>query len=132
MVPEEHHLLLEGTLGVHHVVKPIRLPTRIMLRGHFGNRVEAVKKEFVQRRLGAGIEELFYYLLISLIRKVLKLSASGAKPGAPHEMGHKGNVFFFSRGQPPLSSNFPFQHNSELSILHITTRALILKESYTQ
>ena len=64
-----------------------------MLRWHFGNGVEAVKKAFVQRRLAAGIEELFYYLLISLLRKALKLSASGAKPGPPHEMGHKFNVF---------------------------------------
>ena len=77
-----------------------------MLSGHFGNGVEAVKKAFIQRRLRAGIEELFYYLLISLVRKALKLRASGAKSGTPYKMGHKGKVFFFSRGKPPFSRNF--------------------------
>ena len=129
-MPEEHHLLLEGTLGVHHVVKPVRLPSRIMLRGHFSNGVDAVKKAFVQRRLGAGIEELFYYLLISLIRKALKLSASGAKPGTPHEMGHKGNVFFFSRGEPPFSK-IPTSTHPNIIFIACYHRALMFNELHT-
>jgi len=89
------------------VIKPIWLPSRIMLRGHFGNGMEAVKKAFVQRRLGFGSEELFYHRFISLLGKALKLRAIAAESGTPHEMGYKGNVFFINRGQPPFSGNFP-------------------------
>ena len=80
-----------------------------MLRGHFGNGMEAVKKAFVQRRLGFGSEELFYHRFISLLGKALKLRAIAAESGTPHEMGHKGNVFSVGRGHPPLPRNVPFR-----------------------
>ena len=92
LMPEERHLLLERGVGDDHAVYPTRLADAAK-----GPRlpvawVVAQELEDIDRLLLIGSQQLFDGSLVAGGRASFQLGPGSAEPGAPHQMGHQGDV----------------------------------------
>ena len=93
LVPEDRHLLFERPLGVEQVVEPVGLSRAYRAAGHLGDGVVSEQGVLVRGGMGVLVEQFLDGRLVSLFGARLYLFAGCAEAGAPHEMGHKGDVF---------------------------------------
>ena len=92
-MPENRHLLLQGTFGIHHVEEPVGLPSREMLLRELGVGMVSIEQVLIHRRVILGVKELLYRFFISQLHALLQLVTRRAETRSPHKVRHEGNVF---------------------------------------